>query len=85
MRRLFALAGDAGDWESASDYAGRAHSIALRCNTRVPPGLKALYCRKCGSYYGFGRVRVRLNARLRRVERRCLNCGRVSFHPYVRP
>jgi RNase P subunit RPR2 len=87
VRILFAqaleLARD-GDVGSASKRVRAAMNICTRCNVRVPREYKPLFCRKCMTIHTSETMRCRLNPLARRIERRCLTCGRVAVQPYLR-
>lgn len=68
--------------EAASLRVRRAVALAKRCNVRLPGSLRSCFCRWCGAYFSSEGVRCRLNPRQRRLERTCLKCGRVRYHPY---
>ncbi len=82
---LFAQAGGcaaSSDYEGASLRVRRAVALALRCNVRLKGDVRQLFCRRCGAYFSSDAVRCRLNPRQRRLERTCLRCGSVRYHPY---
>ena len=74
----------AGDFDGASRRVRQARDISLRCNVRIPRGLKLRFCRKCLAYFSSESFRCRLNPKDRRLELRCLRCGHTKYLPYVR-
>ncbi len=84
---LFAEAGYSaleGDLDSADRYVLYARKLSSRNNVPIPRELKRRYCRYCYGYLLAGKSsRVRINSAKKRVEVKCLNCGRVNFYPYV--
>ncbi len=85
---LFVEAGKAalgGDSDSADRYVLNARKLSSRNNVSIPRELKRRYCRYCYRYLLPGKTsRVRINSLKKRVEVRCLGCGRMNFHPYIR-
>ncbi|MEA1925101.1 MAG: hypothetical protein U9M95_04455 [Candidatus Altiarchaeota archaeon] len=85
---LFAEAGKAaleGGSDSADRYVLNARKLSSRNNVPIPRELKMRYCRYCYRYILPGKTsRVRINSTKKRVEVKCLNCGRVNFRPYIR-
>lgn len=86
--RLLALAeerfsGDTSDRELSHRYAGLARRIAMRTRTRLPSGMRRRICQGCHHFLVPGKnCRIRLtNSKLTLT---CLDCGRVSRHPYLR-
>lgn len=88
IRILFGLAEKSaleGDVERASEYVRQARDISMRVNNPIPKDLKNRMCGKCHSYLAPAvNCRVRLDSVHKRVCIKCLACGRVSYHPYVR-
>ncbi|OYT53907.1 MAG: ribonuclease P [Candidatus Altiarchaeales archaeon ex4484_2] len=84
---LFTEAGNAaleGDVDSADRYVLNARKLSSRNNVSIPRELKRRYCRYCYGYLLPGKSsRVRINSAKKRVEVKCLNCGRLNFHPYI--
>jgi ribonuclease P protein subunit RPR2 len=87
IKMLFSLADRsalAGDLESASKYAGRARDIAMKFNIRLGKEYGGRYCRGCGAYLLPGKTSViRINSAEKRVETKCLPCGRKRYRPYA--
>ncbi len=87
-QRLLSLAeerfsGDASDRELSHRYAGLARRIAMRTRTRLPSGMRRRICQGCHHFLVPGKnCRIRLTKS--KVTLTCLDCGRVSRHPYLR-
>ena len=88
IKILFSLADGsalAGDLECASKYVGRARDIAMKFNIRLGRAYGGLFCRGCGAYLLPGKTSViRINSAEKRVETKCLSCGRKRYKPYAR-
>jgi ribonuclease P protein subunit RPR2 len=55
----------------------------MKYRVRIPKNLRRRFCRKCNSYFIFGKnARVRLKKK--RVVVECLNCGFKRRYPYDR-
>jgi ribonuclease P protein subunit RPR2 len=85
---LFSLADRsalAGDLESASRYVGRARDIAMKFNIRLGREYGCSFCRGCGAYLLPGKTSViRINSAEKRIETKCLLCGRKRYRPYAK-
>ena len=88
IKILFSLADRsalAGDLECASKYVGRARDIAMKINIRLGKAYGDRFCRCCGAYLLPGKTSViRLNSTEKRVETKCLLCGRKRYKPYAK-
>jgi ribonuclease P protein subunit RPR2 len=88
IKILFSLADRsalAGDIESASKYVGRARDIAMKFNIRLGREYGGCFCRGCGAYLLPGKTSViRINSVEKRIETKCLPCGRKRYRPYVK-
>jgi ribonuclease P protein subunit RPR2 len=88
IKILFSLADRsalAGDIESASKYVGKARDIAMKFNIRLGREYGGRYCRGCGAYLLPGKTSmIRVNSSEKRVETKCLSCGRKRYRPYAR-
>lgn len=83
--RLFELAEKASREhpERADRYVELAWRIATRHNVRIPGPFRMRFCRRCKSYFGPDRFRVRLRSRpTTRLVVTCLKCGRIRTYPY---
>lgn len=81
---LFELARkNISDEETARDYVKAAIRIAKFCNLRLGKK-KALFCKKCCTFFNSENSKVRLNPRKKKVEILCLNCGYKRFYGYRR-
>lgn len=85
---LFSLADRAalsGDLAVASKYVGRARDLAMKFNIRLGKKYAGRFCRGCNGYLLPGKTSsVRINSLEKRVETKCLSCGRKMYHPYVK-
>ena len=85
---LFSLADRAalsGDLAVAERYVGRARDLAMKFNIRLGRKYAGRFCRKCNGYLLPGKTAtVRINSMEKRVETKCLSCGRKIYHPYVK-
>jgi len=85
IERLFELA---EKWHSthperSNRCVALARRIAMKYRVRIPKNLRRRFCRKCNSYFIFGKnARVRLKKK--RVVVECLNCGFKRRYPYDR-
>ncbi|HEX55424.1 MAG: hypothetical protein DRO90_02750 [Candidatus Altiarchaeales archaeon] len=71
-----------GNIENANRYIELARRIAMKYNIRIPREYKRKFCKYCYRYLLPGRTsRTRINSRMRRVEIKCLSCGRRIFYP----
>jgi len=83
IERLFKLA---EEWhrehpERSNRCVELARRIAMKYRVRIPKVYRRRFCRKCGSYFIFGKnARVRLKKK--RVVVECLNCGFKRRYPY---
>jgi ribonuclease P protein subunit RPR2 len=88
IKILFSLADRsalAGDLVSASRYVGRARDIAMKFNIRLGREYGGSFCRGCGSYLLPGKTSlIRINSLEKRVETKCLSCGRKRYKPYAK-
>ena len=75
----------AGDIASASRYVGRARDIAMKFNIRLGREYGGSFCRGCSAYLLPGKTSViRINSVEKRVETKCLLCGRKRYRPYAK-
>ncbi len=90
LERIHALFEQAGGSfrkhpERSRRYMEMAARLSSRYNVRMPPELKRRFCRSCHAYLVPGEnCRVRTSPSQRAVTITCLDCGRVSRHPYRR-
>ncbi len=71
--------------ERSRRYVRLARKIGMRYNVKIPENLKGSFCKDCNSYLKPGvNCRVRTNPRQKAVVIRCLECGKISRHPYRR-
>jgi len=85
IRILFELAGrhaSEGVEELARRNVALARSVGMRYNVRIPRGLKGRYCKGCSSYLTAKNSKTRLNSKEKKVEVKCVNCGKVSKRAY---
>ena len=76
--RLFKEADEAGQRgaiDVASRYVRLARRVGTRYNVRIPPELRARFCRGCLTYLREGTT-ARTRLRAGRKVRTCLRCGR---------
>lgn len=87
IRILFSLADRwaiSGDLQSASVCVAKARAVAMKFNLRLGREYGGRFCRGCSSYLLPGKTSVvRINSSEKRVETKCLTCGRKVFRPYV--
>jgi len=88
IERLFEEAEKAaleGDIEFANEYVINARRISIRHNIPIPRELKRKFCKYCYHYLLPGVTSmVRINSNEKRVEIKCLNCGKRIYYPYIR-
>jgi len=83
IERLFQLA---EEWKDSHPERSRrcvevARAISMKYRVRIPRIYRRRFCRKCNTYFIFGKnARVRLKQR--RVVVECLNCGFKRRYPY---
>jgi len=80
---LFELVRRCSDEELARNYVKLAKRISEFCNVRLKDK-KALFCKKCFTFFNSKNSKVRLNPKKKRVEILCLNCGYKRFYGYVK-
>ena len=69
--------------ERSRRHVQLARRIGMRYNVKIPKNLKRSFCKLCNSYLKPGvNCRVRTNPRQNAVIIKCLECGRISRHPY---
>jgi len=74
-----------GNLKLANDYVKMARNLGMRHRVRLPAEHKRRFCKYCYSYLKPNiSSKVRINSAERRVEIKCLNCGRVMIFPYGR-
>lgn len=88
IKILFSLADRAalsGDLQVASRYVGRARDMAMKFNIRLGREYGGRFCRGCNSYLLPGKTSaVRINSAEKRVETKCLLCGKKKYRPYIK-
>ena len=69
--------------ERADRYVELAWRIATRHNVRIPKSMRTKFCRRCKSFFGPDRYRVRLRAKpTTRLVITCLRCGYTRTFPH---
>jgi ribonuclease P protein subunit RPR2 len=88
IKILFSLADRSalsGDLALATKYVTRARAIAMKYNIRLGRGYGGRFCRACSTYLLPGKTSiVRINSSEKRVEIKCLTCGRKIYKPYIK-
>ncbi len=85
LMNLADTAASLGNISLATDYVKQARGIGMRYTIRLPARYKRRFCKYCYSYLKpMISSRTRINSVRKRVEVKCLNCGRVMFFPYGR-
>ena len=88
IRYLMNLADEAsslGNIDGATDYVKQARELGMKYTVRLPTEYKRKFCKYCYKYLRpMITSRSRTNSDKKRVEVKCLNCGRVMFFPYGR-
>ena len=87
IRALFVQAQESfrANPERSRRYVEMALRLSSRYNIRIPPELKRRFCKSCHAYLVPGaNARARTSPSQRAVTLTCLECGRVSRHPYRR-
>ena len=70
--------------ERSHRYADLARKIGMRYNVPMPREARRI-CKGCHRFMVPGRNSVvRANPATRSMESKCMECGRVSRHPYAR-
>ncbi|OQX21727.1 MAG: hypothetical protein BWK75_02535 [Candidatus Altiarchaeales archaeon A3] len=69
------------DVETAKNYVKAAVRIAKFCNLRLGKK-KALFCKRCFTFFNSENSRVRLNSKKNAVEILCLNCRYKRSYGY---
>lgn len=71
--------------ERSKRYVQLARKIGMRYNVKIPENLKGSFCKLCNSYLKLGvNCRVRTNPAQKAVIMKCLECGKITRHPYRR-
>jgi len=71
--------------ERSKRYIQLARKIGMRYNVKIPKNLKGSFCKQCNSYLKPGvNCRVRANPAQKAVIMKCLDCGKITRHPYRR-
>ena len=71
--------------ERADRYVELAWRIATRHNVRIPKSMRTKFCRRCKSFFGPDRYRVRLRTKpTTRLVITCLRCGYSRSFPTER-
>ena len=71
--------------ERSHRYVGMAVKLCMRYNVNMPPEFRKRFCRSCKSYLVPGEnSRVRTSPSQKAVIITCLECGKISRHPYRR-
>lgn len=85
IKRLFELAEKhfKSNPSIAKRYVTLARKIATRTNTRIPPKLKAKFCKKCFNYMKPG-VNQRVRTKKGKIVRTCLICEKSTRKPYTK-
>ncbi len=74
-----------GGLDVATDYVKQARELGMKYTVRLPTEYKRKFCKYCYKYLKpMISSRSRTNSEKKRVEVKCLNCGRVMFFPYGR-
>ena len=68
--------------ELAKKHVKLARAIGMRYNVRMPKDLRRSYCRGCCAYFTTENSRTRVNSREKKVELKCLKCGRTVRTSY---
>ncbi|MFH1402647.1 MAG: hypothetical protein ABIH11_00075 [Candidatus Altiarchaeota archaeon] len=82
---LFRLAEDEavkGNTGKASEMVASAVKLSTRYNTPIPREYRQRICKHCKSYFTSSNSMRRLNPGHKRVEVKCLDCGRKTFITY---
>ncbi|MBI4177630.1 MAG: ribonuclease P [Candidatus Aenigmarchaeota archaeon] len=85
VKKLFELAAEAHREKTGMEgrYVELARDIAMHYRVSVPKGLRAKFCRKCGSYLSAGSTSaVRTSAAKKAVIITCKKCGNIMRFPY---
>ncbi|MFH1788612.1 MAG: ribonuclease P [Candidatus Altiarchaeota archaeon] len=70
------------DLKQADYLVSMAREISMKTNARIPRELKRKYCKHCYCYIASGeRSKTRVNSHDKRVEVRCLSCGKSMYYP----
>jgi len=80
IHTLFEQASKTKDQKLADRYVQLARKIQTRLKVRMPAELRYKYCKKCGSYWHQGTVRIR--TREGKVVFTCLVCKTIRRKPY---
>ncbi len=82
IRRLFELADKhfKNNPSLSKRYVTLARKIATRTNTRIPPELKARFCKKCFNYMVPG-INQRVRTKKGKIIKTCLICNNSVRKP----
>lgn len=70
------------DFTQADYLVSLAREIGMKTNVPIPRELKRHYCKHCYKYTGScERAKTRVNSSEKRVEVKCLSCGKIMFYP----
>lgn len=69
--------------ELANRYVEIALAVQQKARIRMPRKWKRRYCKRCHSFLVPG-VNARVRLRNGHVVIKCLNCGHIMRHPYIR-
>lgn len=69
--------------ELANRYVEIALAVQQKAKIRMPKKWKRRYCKKCHSFLVPG-INARVRLRNGHVVVKCLNCGNIMRHPYIK-
>jgi len=74
-----------GNLNGATDYVKQARELGMKYTVRLTTEYKRKFCKYCYNYLRpMITSRSRTNSDKKRVEVKCLSCGRTMFFPYGR-
>ncbi len=75
----------AGKLKRANRYIFLARKLAMKFNLKFSGLQRRKFCHKCYHYLQPGKnLMVRINPKVRAVEYRCKDCGKVNRYPYAK-
>jgi ribonuclease P protein subunit RPR2 len=78
-------AAKAKDFEKADAHVRQARDIAMKSNLKMRKEQRRMFCGSCFAYLlPSVSSKVRINSDEKRVEVKCLRCGKAMYYPYVR-